>query len=107
MPELDPTPSEGIDLIDPAPQGRSAISSRLRYSLWAFAIAMGLTIVGGMSLRLINKGAEEKKQQTTRYASEPATSNRATVEKRQSSNEPVTPASNPKQQPEPVPMAAN
>ena len=102
MPEPDTTPSEGIDLIDPAPQGRSAISNRLRYSLWAFAIAMGLTIVGGMSLRLINKGAEEKAKQTIRYASEPATSNRATVEKRQSSHESTTPASNPKQPPEPA-----
>jgi type IV secretion system protein TrbI len=106
MPELDTTPSEGIDLVDPVPQGRGAISSRLRYSLWAFGIAMGLIIVGGMMFRLIKKGADDKAKQTAQYASEPATSNRQTVEKRQANSETATPASNPKQQPEPV-AAAN
>jgi type IV secretion system protein TrbI len=106
MPELDSTPSEGIDLVDPVPQGRSAISSRLRYSLWAFGIAMGLIIVGGMMFRLIKKGADDKAKQTAQYASEPATSNRQTVEKRQANSETATSPSNPKQQPEPV-AAAN
>jgi cytoskeletal protein RodZ len=102
MPELDTTPSEGVDLVDPVPQGRSAISSRLRYSLWAFGIAMGLIIVGGMMFRLIKKGADDKAKQTAQYASEPATSNRQKVEKRQANSETATPPSNPKQQPEPV-----
>lgn len=63
--EIDAAPSEGIDLVDPVPQGRSAISSRLRYSAWAFVIAMGLVVVGGISLRLIKKGGEDKAKQTS------------------------------------------
>jgi type IV secretion system protein VirB10 len=102
MPDLDTTPSEGIDLIEPVPQGRSAISSRLRYSLWAFGIAMGLIIVGGMMFRLIKKGADDKAKQTAQYASEPATSNRETIEKRQATNEPVALPKNPTPKPEAV-----
>ncbi len=105
MPELDNTPSAGIDLVDPVPQGRSAISSRLRYSLWALGIAMGLVVVGGMSLKLIKKGREDKAKQTAQYASEPATSNSATVEKHQSSDEAAAPASssaNQNKQPEAI-----
>lgn len=107
MPDLDTTPSEGIDLIEPAPQGRSAISSRLRYSLWAFGIAMGLIIVGGMMFRLIKKGADDKAKQTAQYASEPATSNRETVEKRQASSEPAPLPKSTMPKPEPVPNSDN
>lgn len=103
MPDLDTTPSEGIDLIEPVPQGRSAISSRLRYSLWAFGIAIGLIIVGGMMFRLIKKGADDKAKQTAQYASEPATSNRETVEKRQASSEPAPLPKSAAPKPEPVP----
>jgi len=102
MPDVDNTPSEGIDLIEPVPQGRSAISSRLRYSLWAFGIAMGLIIVGGMMFRLIKKGADDKAKQTAQYASEPATSNRETVEKRQASSEPAPLPKTGNSKPEPV-----
>jgi type IV secretion system protein VirB10 len=68
---------------------------------------MGLVIVGGMSFRLIKKGADDKAKQTAQYTSEPATSNRATVEKRQSTSEATPPASNHNQQPEPVAASAD
>jgi type IV secretion system protein VirB10 len=63
---------------------------------------MGLIIVGGMMFRLIKKGAEDKAKQTAQYASEPATSNRQTIEKRQANSGTVTLPSNLTKQPEPV-----
>ena len=91
MAELDNSPSEGIDLDDPIPQGRSGISSRLRYTAYAVAVGICLAIVGGLSIRMINQGASEKAKQDAHFAAEAAPSDRERVEKRQETSEPKQP----------------
>jgi type IV secretion system protein TrbI len=106
MPELDRTPSEGIDLEDPVPQGRSSISKRLRYTAYTVFIAIGLAVVGGLTLRLVSKGAEDKAKQTSRFASEAASSDRESVERRQSTGATEPPTSGaPSKAPQPEPVA--
>ena len=83
MPEIDNTPSEGIDLQDPEPKGRRAISSRLYYTGMVVLAAVALAIVGGLCVRLLNKDASEKQKRESHMASEAASSNREAVEKRQ------------------------
>ena len=84
MPEIDKSPSEGINLDDPVPQGRSAISSRLRYTGYAVGVGICLAVVGGMSLRMLNQGATEMAKQNAHFAAEAAPSDRERVEKKQS-----------------------